>query len=202
MDYLAGQILGFIRAHPNWAAFAIGLVAFGESFAFLSLLFPGTAILIASGALIEAGILDPFLPVAAGIVGAVLGDAISFWLGQRCGPLLSEIWPFRDHPQRLESGIDFFERYGASSVFLGRFFGPLRAVVPLAAGILRMAPRRFYIANVLSAIVWAPALVCGGDLLAHSLKPENLATKILYVTLLAAVLAMLAHFVRRLFTLK
>jgi membrane protein DedA with SNARE-associated domain len=170
-----------------------------ESHLFFSLLFPGTAILITSGALIEAGILDPFLPVVAGIVGAVLGDAISFW-GQKFGPLLLEIWPFRGRPRRLESGIDFFERYGASSVFIGRFFGPLRAVIPLAAGTLRMAPRRFYIANV--AIVWAPALVFGGDLLAHSLKPENLATKILYVTFLAAALAMLAPFVRRLFTLK
>src|SRR5262245_37373949 len=126
MDYLAGQILDFIKAHPEWAAFVIGLVAFGESFAFLSLLFPGTAILITSGALIEAGILDAFLPVVAGIIGAVLGDAISFWLGQKFGPFLLEIWPFRGCPQELESGIVFFERYGISSVFIGLFFGPLR----------------------------------------------------------------------------
>jgi membrane protein DedA with SNARE-associated domain len=202
MDYLASQVLFFVKAHPEWAALIIGLVAFGESFVFLSLLFPGTAILIASGALIEAGILDPFSPVVAGIVGAVLGDAISFWLGQKFGPLLSDVWPFRRHPERLENGISFFERYGASSVFIGRFFGPLRAVIPLAAGILHMPSRRFYMANVLSAIVWAPALVFSGDLLAHSLGPQNLATKIFYVTVIAAALALLAPSVRRLFTTK
>ncbi|MBK5197660.1 MAG: DedA family protein [Methyloceanibacter sp.] len=202
MDYLASQVLFFVKAHPEWAALIIGLVAFGESFVFLSLLFPGTAILIASGALIEAGILDPFSPVVAGIVGAVLGDAISFWLGQKFGPLLSDVWPFRRHPERLENGISFFKRYGASSVFIGRFFGPLRAVIPLAAGILHMPSRRFYMANVLSAIVWAPALVFSGDLLAHSLGPQNLATKIFYVTVIAAALALLAPSVRRLFTTK
>ena len=202
MDYLASQVLFFVKAHPEWAALIIGLVAFGESFVFLSLLFPGTAILIASGALIEAGILDPFSPVVAGIVGAVLGDAISFWLGQKFGRSLSNVWPFQSHPERLESGISFFERYGASSVFIGRFFGPLRAVIPLAAGILRMPSRRFYMANVLSAIVWAPALVFSGDLLAHSLGPQNLATKIFYVTVIAAALALLAPSVRRLFTTK
>src|SRR5215475_2924482 len=129
MDYLAGQILDFIKAHPEWAAFVIGFVAFGESFAFLSLLFPGTAILITSGALIEAGILDAFLPVVAGIIGAVLGDAISFWLGQKFGPFLLEIWPFRGRPQELESGIVFFERYaqavyssGGSSVLYAPSF--------------------------------------------------------------------------------
>lgn len=118
MDYLASEILELIKAHPEWAAVVIGLVAFGESFVFFSLLFPGTAILIASGALIEAGILDPLSPALAGILGAVLGDAISFWLGQKFGPFLSTVWPFRRHPERLENGISFFERYGTSSVFM------------------------------------------------------------------------------------
>ena len=156
MDYLAGEVIALIRAHPDWAALIIGIVAFGESFVFLSLLFPGTAILIASGALVEAGILDPFLPVLAGILGAVLGDAISFWLGQKFGPQISNVWPFRHHPQRLESGIIFFERYGTASVFIGRF----------------------------------------------SLGPENLATKILLITVLVAALALLAPSVWRRFTPK
>ena len=200
MDYLASEVVALIKAHPDWAALVIGLVAFGESFVFLSLLFPGTAILIASGALVEAGILNPFSPVLAGIFGAALGDAISFWLGQKFGPRIANVWPFRHHPERLETGIMFFERYGTASVFIGRFFGPLRAVIPLAAGILHMPTRRFYIANVLSAIIWAPVLIFSGDLLAHSLGPENLATKILWITILIAVLALLAPLVWRRFT--
>jgi membrane protein DedA with SNARE-associated domain len=202
MDYLATEVLGFIKSHPEWAAFVIGLVAFAESFVFLSLLFPGTTILIASGVLIDAGILDPASTVAAGIAGGVFGDAISFWLGQKFGPLLSNVWPFRRHPERLQSGIAFFEHYGAASVFIGRFFGPLRAVIPLAAGILRMPTPRFYIANVLSAMIWAPTLVFSGDLLAHALGPENLTVKIIYVAAIAAAIALLAPWVRRLFTTK
>ena len=202
MDYLASQILELIKAHPEWAAVVIGLVAFGESFVFFSLLFPGTAILIASGALVEAGILDPLAPALAGILGAVLGDAISFWLGQKFGPFLSNVRPFRRHPERLENGFSFFERYGTRSVFIGRFFGPLRAVIPLAAGMLHMPPSRFYVANVLSAIIWAPALIFSGDLLAHSLGPETLATKILWVTALAAALVLVAPAVLRLFVTK
>ena len=76
MDYLAAHVLAFIKAHAEWAAFVIGLVAFGESLVFLSLLFPGTTILVASGVLIDAGILDPVSTMLAGIAGAVLGDAI------------------------------------------------------------------------------------------------------------------------------
>ena len=202
MDYLAAHVLAFIKAHAEWAAFVIGLVAFGESLVFLSLLFPGTTILVASGVLIDGGILDPVSTVLAGIAGGVLGDAISFWLGQKFGPLLADVWPFRHHSERLRSGIVFFERYGAASVFIGRFFGPLRAVIPLAAGMLHMPTRRFYIANVLSAIVWAPALVFSGDLLARSLGPQNFATKIAYLTAIAAAIALLAPWIRRLFTAK
>ena len=116
MDYLAIQILAFVKANPGWAMLVIGLTAFGESFVFLSLLFPGTAILIAAGTLVSEGILSPVPTVVAGIAGAVLGDSVSFWLGQKFGPLLPKIWPFRTHPERLMRSTSFFKRYGVHSV--------------------------------------------------------------------------------------
>jgi membrane protein DedA with SNARE-associated domain len=202
MDSLATEILAVIKAYPGWAAFVIGLTALGESLAFVSLLFPGTVILITSGALIAEGVLAPIVPAAAGIVGAVLGDAISFWIGKKFGPLLPKIWPFRAHPERLTLGIRFFARYGGVSIFIGRFFGPLRAVVPLAAGMMNMPTGRFYVANVLSAIVWAPTLIYFGDWLSRTLGPDELATKVFYITLIAALLTALAPWLRRRFLLK
>ena len=59
----------------------------------------------------------------------------------------------------------FINRYGAASVFLARFIAVVRAFVPLVAGILRMSPRQFYAANILSALAWAPAHVFPGVLL-------------------------------------
>ena len=47
-------------------------------------------------------------------------------------------------------------------VFLGRFFGPLRAVVPLVAGICGMAQIPFQAANVTSALVWATLILAPG----------------------------------------
>lgn len=203
MDYLATQILAFIKPNPGWATFVIGLTAFAESFVFLSLLFPGTAILVAAGTLVAAGVLDPVSTVIAGIVGAVLGDSISFWLGQKFGPVLPRIWPFRTHPERLTRGMVFFERNGGSSVFVGRFFGPLRAVIPLAAGMMHMPTARFYAANILSAAVWAPALVFSGALLGRSLSAdENISTKIFYVALIAAAGTALAYWLRRQFLVR
>jgi membrane protein DedA with SNARE-associated domain len=67
------------------------------------------------------------------------------------------------NPELLPRGIRFFERYGGLSVFIGRFFGPLRAIIPLAAGVLQMPSGRFWFANVTSALVWAPMLIFVGD---------------------------------------
>lgn len=163
MEHLVQPTLAFIAAHSGWAVAIMFVTAFGESFAFLSLLFPGTSLLIAAGALMSAGTL-PYLPVLAGaILGAVLGDSVSYWIGRRFGGGVGQIWPFTRNPSLLPGGIRFFERHGGTSVFIGRFFGPVRAVIPLAAGILQMPPGRFWFANVTSALVWAPMLLFFGD---------------------------------------
>jgi membrane protein DedA with SNARE-associated domain len=139
------------------------ITAFGESFALVSLLFPGTTVLIAAGTLMSAGTL-PYGPVMVGaVIGAVLGDSVSYWIGRRFGGAIAGLWPFSRNPDLLPRGIRFFERHGGKSVFIGRFFGPIRAVIPLAAGIMRMPRGRFWVANMTSAIVWAPMLLLVGD---------------------------------------
>ncbi len=177
MEDLARQLIEFVRTHQDWAVGVIFITAFGESFAFLSLVFPGTTLLIAAGALIQTGDLSAW-PIASGaVLGALLGDAVSYWLGRRFGGRLLRVWPFTRHPDLLAGGVRFFHRHGGKSVFIGRFFGPVRAVVPLAAGMMRMSPRLFWAASVTSALVWAPMLLLAGDVLAGAgekvVGPEN-----------------------------
>jgi len=165
MDDLVQPALAFIAAHANWAAAIMFITAFGESFAFLSLLFPGTTLLIAAGTLLPSGTL-PYAPVLIGaVLGATLGDTASYWIGRRFGGGIARTWPFSRHPELLPNGIDFFARHGGKSVFIGRFFGPLRAVIPLAAGLLGMPRGWFWFANIASALVWAPMLLLAGDLI-------------------------------------
>jgi len=163
MDDLVQPLLGFITAHSHWAAAIMFVFAFGESFAFLSLLFPGTTLLIAAGTLMSGGTL-PYAPVLIGaVLGATFGDSVSYWLGRRFGGAIARMWPFSRNPELLPSGIRFFARHGGKSVAIGRFFGPIRAVIPLAAGIMKMPRGRFWFANVASALVWAPMLLFAGD---------------------------------------
>jgi membrane protein DedA with SNARE-associated domain len=162
MTLSVSGIVAFIAHHSEWAFPVMFITAFGESFVFLSLLFPGTTIMVAAGLLIPDGTL-PLFPVLAGaILGATTGDTISWWLGARYGDELTRRWPLSRYPELIGRGEAFFERFGTLSVFVGRFFGPLRATIPLVAGMLKMPSRTFWIANVTSAFVWAPALLIPG----------------------------------------
>ncbi len=167
MHDIVHTFVHFIRLHAAWAGPAMFVVSFGESFVGLSLLFPGTTIMVIAGTLVRwplnpHGVLDVWPLLVGGILGAVTGDAISFWFGRRFGHLLEQHWYFVRHPELLARGYSFFERFGTASVFVGRFFGPVRAAIPLVAGIMEMSWRQFWIANIGSALVWAPALLLLG----------------------------------------
>src|SRR5215831_5740816 len=110
MHHLVQPTLDFIAAHAEWAALVMFVTAFGESFAFVSLAFPGTSLLIAAGALMSAGT----LPYGA-VIGATLGDTISYWLGRRFGDAIGRFWPFSRYPDLLPRGIAFFEQHGGKS---------------------------------------------------------------------------------------
>src|ERR1700759_2161920 len=105
MEGIAAPLLDFIRAHQSLAVAIMFVTAFGESFAFLSLLFPGTTLLIAAGTLMKSGTL-PYLPVMIGaVVGATLGDSVSYWIGRRFGGGIARMWPFTRNPDLLPNGI-------------------------------------------------------------------------------------------------
>src|SRR5690606_33554762 len=83
------------------------------------------------------------------------GDWISYWFGYYFKDRATQIWPLSRHPEMVMRGQAFFDRFGVWSIAIGRFFGPLRAVVPLIAGIFGMPQLHFQIANVGSAMLWA-----------------------------------------------
>jgi membrane protein DedA with SNARE-associated domain len=159
----AQQLVEFVRVHQGWAVPVVFALAFGESLAFISLLIPAWAALVGIGVLIGSGHLD-FWPIwVAGSIGAALGDWLSYWFGIKLGAPVAHVWPLSRHPDLLPKGEAFVTRWGVLAIFIGRFFGPLRASVPLVAGIFRMDYWHFQIANFASAFLWAFVLLTMGD---------------------------------------
>jgi membrane protein DedA with SNARE-associated domain len=72
------------------------------------------------------------------------------------------LWPISKHPRLLHNGRLLIERWGLLMVFVGRFFGPLRAAVPLVAGAMGVSRLKFQLANIGSALVWAAGILGPG----------------------------------------
>ena len=164
LEAYAQQIIEFVRLHQAWAPVVVFGLSFGESLAFISLLLPAWAALVGIGALINSGALS-FWPIwIAASLGAGFGDWLSYWIGRKLEYGVQNIWPLSRHPELIPKGEAFMKKWGVLGIFIGRFFGPLRASVPLVAGIFEMPFWRFQIANFASAFVWAAVLLTLGDL--------------------------------------
>jgi len=165
MEGYAHAVADFVRDHQAWAAPIVLVLAFGESLAFISLLVPAWGALVAIGAMIGASGIS-FWPVCiSAAIGAALGDWVSYWFGHKYKHRVADIWPLSRYPELLPRGEAFVRRWGVPSIFIGRFFGPLRASVPLVAGIFEMPYWSFQIANFVSALIWAAALLMFGDII-------------------------------------
>ncbi|WP_281645101.1 bifunctional DedA family/phosphatase PAP2 family protein [Parendozoicomonas sp. Alg238-R29] len=163
----------WLQAHQDWMALTIAVIAFLESLVVVGLLLPGVVMLFTAASLAGGGALDVWTMLLAGFAGAVLGDGVSFVVGQVFHERIRSWWPFRTHPQWLEKGEQFFDRHGGVSIALGRFVGPIRPVIPVVAGMMGMPARYFYLVNILSAIFWAPAYLLPGYFVGASLHWQH-----------------------------
>ena len=162
------DMLHSLTPSPPLLVCLVLIISLVESLALVGLLVPGVVLITSAASL--AGHQDIALAwlMGAAFLGAILGDGISFSLGYKHREQVTQRWPLSQHPEWLGRGARFFERYGIWSVFIGRFVGPVRPIIPLIAGMMRMPPRTFIWANVTSAALWAPAYLLPGYLLGRT----------------------------------
>lgn len=155
-------LVDFARTHADWLAPLGFAFAFLKSLPLVALVIPGTALLLSIGAILGLGD-SAFVPVWLAIaVGAALGDWVQYGCGVWFGPGLARSRPLRKRPELLHRSTRFIQKWGVLSIVLCRFFGPLRATVPMIAGICGMRAMAFQIANWASAFLWAAALLLPG----------------------------------------
>src|SRR5829696_3195015 len=147
------------------------VVLFGVMLESTGVPLPGETILLAAGVLVQRGHLDLGDTIAFGILGAVLGDHIGYWVGREGGRPFVLRWGryLFITPARLGRAEAFFARHGGKAVFLARFFSGLRVFGALVAGISRMRWGSFLLYNALGGAVWATAVILLGYFLGSSM---------------------------------
>ena len=187
-SYFSGFV-DFVGAHPHYAITAVFLLALSEAIPVIGTVVPGS---VGISALATGADVNPWLLLVAATVGAIAGDGLSFWLGQRYHREILLGWPLNRYPRFIDRSEAFINRYGVASVFLARFTAVVRAFVPLVAGILRMPPRQFYAANILSALTWAPAHVFPGVLLGMAISLAGASAEQLILLIIAGLIVISA----------
>jgi membrane protein DedA with SNARE-associated domain len=161
-----GDLLHLIGRYGYLAVF------FGVSLEGAGVPLPGETVLIAAGALVHRGVLDLGDTLFFGILGAVVGGQIGYWVGRFGGRPFVLRWGRYAliTPERLGHAEAFFARHGGSAVFLARFVVGLRVFGALVAGTSRMPWGKFAFYNVLGGIVWASVIVSLGYFLWASIS--------------------------------
>jgi len=166
------QFISWISNNPDWALAIVFAIAFIESLAVVGLLMPGWLLLVGVGVLIGTGNINFYLASLFCFAGAVIGEYLSFLVGVHYQQKVHNWRVFKRHPEWLANTEHFFQRFGIISIALGRFIGPVRAFVPLLAGMSSMPALRFQITNILSALVWAPVYLTPGVIIGASVQLE------------------------------
>jgi len=148
-----------------------GLAVFAAVFADqVGLPIPAPPLLLAAGALVAAGKLDPALAVGMTVLAAMLADSLWFCLGRKSGeralPVLSR-WA-RSRNVSLAHAKTAVARHGLWTLTVAKFLPG--TVMPSLAGALGMSARRFLLFDGLAALFYAGCYITAGFLFHNQIQ--------------------------------
>lgn len=180
----------------HWGYLAIFLfVVLGN----MGLPVPEETILALAGYLVWRGELRLAIVLVVGILSAVAGDNLGYWLGHRYGRKALEQyagWLLRT-PQQLERMQGFVERRGPVGVFAARFIPGLRFIAGPLAGALRLRFLSFLVSNLLGAVAYVPLVVGAGYAVGYGLgdyveRLRRVVGEVEHIVLIAAIVGAIA----------
>jgi undecaprenyl-diphosphatase len=152
------RIVDLLRPYLSapWGYVIVGAATFLENSVGAGVIVPGETLVIVGGFYARIGDLDLVWVAVAACLGAILGDNIGYLLGRRYGRgLLERHGPkLFVTPQRLERADRYYQAHGGKTVFLGRFIPVVRSVGFILAGVAKMDWRRFFVYDLVGAVLW------------------------------------------------
>lgn len=149
---------------PDWVVLTVVfLLPAAEAAILLGMFIPGEIALILGGVAASVGHVSVVWVGVCGVLGAIIGDSIGYFVGERWGNQLLHSTLGRKVPmERLDAARAFIASRGGRAVFIGRFTAALRALVPGLAGMSGVPYRVFLPWNIVGGLVWACGAVALG----------------------------------------
>ena len=186
---MLNTIINHLLIFSGWSALLlVFLLPALESSVFLGFVIPGETAVVVGGFLAYQHRVSFAGVLAAAILGAIIGDSIGFWVGERWGDSLLGRLPRRlIKPEHVEQGKQSINRLGGRAVFAGRWVSVLRALVPGLCGTSGMRYGTFLLWNAIGGVTWASAYTLLGYLAGSAWQRVEHYTSVVSYGLLGAI---------------
>jgi len=178
------SIPGLEFLNPEWIIETLGVVGilsvlFIETGLLVGLVLPGDSMLFLAGIAASgtaSATIGVKLPIGALLIGApiatFIGSQLGYYIGKKFGPKLFDRpdGKYFNH-QRVEQTERWLLRYGVGkALFLARFIPIIRTLINPMCGVARIDPKKFALANAVSAIIWGAGLIYLGYVIGEQLE--------------------------------
>ncbi|WP_311523847.1 DedA family protein [uncultured Corynebacterium sp.] len=138
--------------------------------------------------------------VLGSVVGAYVLYGIGAWLGlERLRKIADWMWLVR--ASDVDASMDFFNKYGKPSVFIGRLIPGVRSLISIPAGLGKMNLLTFGLWTTLGSGIWNAILIYLGYILGDNWEKAteyaDTYSNVIYVVLILIILGFLVFFIRR-----
>lgn len=144
------------------------IATYGYAAIFIGTFLEGETILIIAGFLSHNGYLHLPMVITAAFAGSFIGDQIYFMIGRYRGQKMLE-----KHPAwrtRADQFMQKLNRYTVVIILSFRFLYGLRTIAPFTIGLSDISGFRFFLLNLVSAVVWAISFGSAGYFFGHALE--------------------------------
>lgn len=141
-----------LAGNPFLAYVLLFLGSFGDALIGVNMFVYGEPFFLVGSYMASLNLLNISLVYFVLVFGAFVGDTLSYLIGRKYSVYLFEKKKIISQ-EKLEKGGKFFEKYGAKSILLSKFLGPVAWVVPFLAGSLRYNYKTFLPYNLLGSIL-------------------------------------------------
>jgi membrane-associated protein len=145
-----------------WAYAAIFATIFAETGLVVAPFLPGESLLLTSGTLAGAGILEIAVLAPLLFAAAFLGDVCNYLIGRFIGRRLLSRPRRHLRPEHVERAHEFYERHGGMAIVLARFLPIVRTLAPFVAGVARMELHRLLFFAALASALWVTIFLGAG----------------------------------------
>lgn len=158
-----------VQQYGTWIYAILFAIVFCETGLVVMPFLPGDSLLFVAGALAAEGVggggMDIGTLIAVLMAAAVLGDNTNYWIGRWFG---GKVLHWGEGSSRLFNrgaylkAHAFYETYGPMTMVLARFIPLVRTFAPFVAGVARMTYVRYFMFDLLGAVLWVFSLSLAG----------------------------------------